>query len=114
MAGEGPEMRLARESGEESIDDETIHLDNRGIPLIHISCAAAELIPTRQYANVTVGPVVIKRWIPIDFKGFSEDELNSMKLAVKEIQSICEEAVADERQTVHALTRQSEQGRYQS
>lgn len=108
MSGEGSALKLAREHSE-ARNFADVNEKN----LIQISCAAAELIPTVQYGNVTIGPVVAKVWVPLDFKGFTEDEKASIKLAVRETQSICEEAVAEDRQTVHALTRQSTEGRYQ-
>ena len=108
MAGEGPQQKLALDQGNKNSEVDPVP------GMVLISCAAAELIPTVQYGNVTVGPVSVKRWVPVDFKGFTEDELNSMKLAARQIQSICEEAVAEDRETVHALTRQSQQGRYEA
>jgi hypothetical protein len=105
MAGETAQQKLSLVEGDKSIDVDP----EPGMMLV--SCAAAELIPTIQYGNVTIGPVSVKRWVPIGFKGFTEDEIVSIKLAVRGIQSICEEAVAEDRETVHALTRQSQQGR---
>lgn len=108
MSGEGPALKAAREHSE-ARNFADVEENN----LVQISCAAAELIPTVQYGNVTIGPVVVKIWVPLDFKGFTDDEKVSIKLAARETQSICEEAVAEDRQTVHALTRQSTEGRYQ-
>lgn len=86
-------------------------VDETGRPMIQISCAATELVPTRQYANVTVGPIVVKVWIPINFNGFNDEEVSSIKRATKEVQEICEDAVADERKTLHNLISQSTNGK---
>lgn len=111
MAGEGVSQRLVREQSESR---NIYPVDSNGNPMITITCAAAELIPTVQYGNVTVGPIVATVSIPKDFKGFNNEEKASIKKAIKEVQSICEEAVAEDRQSVHDLTRQSAEGRYSS
>lgn len=108
MEGEN-RLEAALHSG--TLEKNSLSNDANRDHLMEISCAAAELVPTRQYANITVGPIVIKRMVPIDFDGFTESEINSMKKAIKEIQVLCEEAVADDRSTVHNMIRQSEQGR---
>jgi hypothetical protein len=69
---------------------------------IQISSAAAELVPTRQYANVDIGPITIKKTI--------EDDANVKEEIVK-IQTLCEEIVSEDRDSVHKLLRQSEGGR---
>jgi hypothetical protein len=113
MSGETPQLKLAREEGEKNIVEHDIPLDPNGRPFIRISSAAAELIPTVQYGNVTVGPAAVVVWVPFGFKGFNDEEKDSIKIAIRETQSLCEEAIAEDRQTVHALTRQSTEGRYQ-
>jgi hypothetical protein len=109
MAAESAQQKVTLEQSEAA---SFAPVDESGVPMMMISCAATELIPTRQYANVTSGPIVVKRWIPVNFKGFTEAEVVSMKLAAKEMQVICEEAVAEDRQSLHALIRQSDGGRY--
>lgn len=34
-----------------------------GYPLVKVALAAAELIPTGQFANISVGPVLVEWWI---------------------------------------------------
>jgi hypothetical protein len=101
MAGEGAALKVVSSQSEAASFAE---VDDTGLPMIQISCAATELIPTRQYANVTIGPVVVKRWIP----DIGEENL---KQEIRKTQALCEEAVAEDRQTVHALIRQSDGGR---
>lgn len=105
MSNEGPEMKLAREQAEKTSFDEPIILDSKGLPLIQISCAAAELIPTKQYGNVTVGPIVVKRYV-------EDNGIDDLKIQIKATQELCEEAVSDDRESVHAFIRQSTEGRY--
>jgi hypothetical protein len=74
-----------------------------GVPMVKISCAASELIPTRQYANVTVGPVQVTAFATPDGQLlFDPDGLGR---AIKRMQEVCESAVAEERQTIAALLR---------
>lgn len=79
-----------------------IKLGTNGKPLIKISSSAAELIPTVPYGNVNVGPVTVERYV----EDLGTDEL---KKDIRATQELSEEAIAEDRQTVHALTRQ--QGR---
>jgi len=108
LSGEGPALKAAREHGDKNAVDLEIPIGANGMPLIKISCAAAELIPTMQYANVTIGPVVVHRYVE------DTGDLKDIHAQVRATQSLCEEAVAEDRQTVHALTRQSTEGRYQN
>lgn len=103
MSGENAAMNVVRQQSEAT---SFAPVDDTGKPMIQISCAGAELIPTRQYANVTIGPIVVKRWIV--------DTGNDIDLRseIKATQTLCEEAVAEDRQSVHALIRQSDGGRY--
>lgn len=102
MAGEGTAMRLVREQSEAR---NIAPVDSQGNPMTTITCAAAELIPTRQYANVTVGPIVVTRHIP----DIGDDNLRE---EISKTQILCEEAVAEERKSLHALIRQSDSGRF--
>ena len=62
-----------------------------GTPLLQISVTASELIPTGEYANVTVGPVTVTRFIqdPEDDDALAE-ELNNLAEVV-EIKCISEQ-----------------------
>jgi hypothetical protein len=51
-------------------------VNSNGEPLVKIQVAAAELVPTGQYSNVSIGPVQITMWIDPD-----EKELDSKRLA---------------------------------
>lgn len=102
-SGTGPQDKLALENGMKSIDD-VAFIGANGKPLVRIACAAAELIPTIQYGNCSVGPVAVLRY----YEDTTDDDL---KKNIRLTQSLCEEAVAEDRQSVHALTRQSTEGR---
>ncbi len=54
-------------------------VDQDGVPLLQISFTASELIPTGDYANVTVGPVTVTKFItdPQD-DAVLADELNNL------------------------------------
>lgn len=107
MAGETPQLKLAREEGEKNIQDSEVIVGSNNRPLVKISCAASELIPTVQYGNCSVGPVVVQRYVE------DTGDLKDLKNEIRATQTLCEEAVAEDRQSVHALTRQSTEGRYQ-
>lgn len=43
---------------------EGIPVDKSGVPMVKISFASAEKVPTGNYANVDIGPVVAEKYIP--------------------------------------------------
>lgn len=106
MATEGAQQRQVTKQGVENLAyaAREVPKDAFGTPLVEISCAAAELIPTQQFGNVTVGPIIVRRWVP---DGTDE----SIAAAIKQTQALCETAVADDRETVTMLLRQSSSGR---
>lgn len=99
MAAEGPQQKLAQEQAlvTNAVDHDWPR-DPFGTPMVKIQAAAAELVPTVQYGNVTVGPVVVTRFVPAT----TPDQI---KVAIKETQEIVEEAISEDRATVHALMR---------
>jgi|ERR1019366_1903169 hypothetical protein len=105
MAGEGPQNKLALSEGMKNIDSSSSFVGANGKPLIEIGCAAAELIPTIQYGNVSCGPVFVRRYV-------EDSDDNTLKAQIRATQTLCEEAIAEDRESVHALTRQSAGGRY--
>lgn len=108
MSGENAAMKVSREQSEKTSFAEIgrlfVPLDSSGVPLVEIWVGAAELIPTRQFANVTVGPVGVRRWIAFT-------DIDNLKQEISNTQTLCEEAVAEARQSLHALLRQSDSGR---
>lgn len=96
MSGETPQMKLAREKGFSTLEDDEIVFGSNGRPLIQIYCSTSELIPTMKHGNVTCGPVIVKRYV--------EDDVDLRQEIIK-TQTVCEEALAENRQTVHALTK---------
>ena len=106
MAGEAAEVKLSREQAEKTnVVDHDWPRDAFNSPMTKISVAATELVPTRQYANVTIGPVVITRFVI--------DTGDDAKLAeeISKAQSVCETAIAEARQSVHKMIQQSTDGR---
>lgn len=109
MAEEGAQQRQTSAAGHAAmaIAAREVPKDAFGTPLVEISCAAAELVPTVQYGNVTLGPIIVRRWVT---DGTDEHLMEQ----IRETQKLCEAAVAEDRQTVQALLRQSESGRLSS
>jgi hypothetical protein len=73
---------------------------------IKITTHAAELVPTAQFGNISIGPIGIVRHI-------EDTGIEDLKGKLREIQTICEEVVAEDRDSAHNLIRQSTEGRYQ-
>lgn len=99
MAGETPALKGALDgalSSEATID--AWPRDPNGVPMVKIQSAATELIPTVQYGNVTVGPVMVTRFVP-------DGDADHLKAWIKHNQELTEQAVAEDRETVHALMR---------
>jgi len=62
-----------------------------GRPMVKIEMAAAELIPTGQFANVSVGPAKISWWIdPTDDYPISDEEKANVAKALNDIAEIVE------------------------
>lgn len=91
MAQETPQMKLARESTEKRGGKLEV-VEGKAI----ITCGASELIPTVQFGNVLVGPISVTRMV---------DDDETLAASLQATQQLCEAAVAEERQTIHALTR---------
>lgn len=111
MAAEGPQQRQALKDGEERTnvslkgDDFDWPRDELGWPMVKITAAAAELVPTVQYGNVTVGPVTVtgfERLLRDDKGVFDEDDLVKK---INRFQAVCERAVAEERKSIQILMR---------
>ena len=97
-------MKLAREQAEKTnAVEHDWPRDAFNTPMVKISCAAAELIATRQFSNVTVGPVQVTRFVTD-----GPDEV--IQKEIQRTLALCEAAVAEDRQTVAELTRASAQG----
>lgn len=100
MAGETPAMQAALAAGvkTDAAGDQEWPRAVDGIPLIKIQAGASELVPTVQYGNVTVGPVLVTRFV--DARTPEE-----IQVAVKQSQEIVEHAISEDRKTVHDLMR---------
>jgi hypothetical protein len=98
MAGETPAMKGALDEAKKADSGDAWPRDENGVPMIKIQAAAAELVPTVQYGNVTVGPVMVTRFVP-------DGDADHVKAWIKHNQELVELAVAEDRKTVHDLMR---------
>jgi hypothetical protein len=102
MAAENAQQKQVRESTEKAVTAAFGKLghptDAFGTPMVEITAGAAELVPTQQYGNATIGPVMIRRFV---LDGTPED----LKAALKETMAMVEGAVAEDRETLHAQLR---------
>lgn len=103
MAEETAQQKVAREAASEALDGLFQRLgpprDQFGTPMVKISVAAAELVPTVQYGNATIGPVMVERYIV-------DGGDDAVKAEIKKTQKMVEDAVAEDRQTLHEQLRQ--------
>ena len=73
-----------------------------GRPLVKIQMQASEIVPTGQYANVSIGPAVITAFIDPENVGFSDEWKANVAQAVNELAEIVErDVVAVQRNLVH-------------
>lgn len=99
MAQETAQQKLAQQSAEKTaFAIMSTPTDAFGTPLIKITAAAAELVPTVQYGNATIGPVMVERWVP-------DQGDDALKAELKKTMQMVESAVAEDRQTLHEQLR---------
>lgn len=99
MAGETPQLQAAlNQSEKRGQPDDAWPRDENGVPMVKIQAAASELVPTVQYGNVTIGPVMVTRFV-------ADGDADHIKAWVRHTQEIAEIAVSEDRKTVHDLTR---------
>ncbi len=79
--------------------------DLHGRPMLKVSCCASELIPTVQYGNCSVGPLSVTCFIPEPVANTDQEWKEQVRSDVRRVQEVCEEAVAEERQSLHLLMR---------
>lgn len=102
MAAETAQQKTARESAEKALTMAFAKVswptDAFGTPMVKITAGAAELVPTVQYGNATIGPVMVERFVP------DADEA-VLKGEIKRTMDLVETAVAEDRQTLHEQIR---------
>lgn len=62
---------------------------------VEISVSASELVPTGDYANITIGPITAKTTVEVA-------DLDDLKGTTQALQQTIEEIVAEERKTALA------------
>lgn len=72
--------------------------DAFGTPLLRITGGASELVPTVQFGNATIGPVLVERFV-------ADGDDESVQAEIHRLTSMVEKAVADDRQTLHEQIR---------
>jgi hypothetical protein len=105
MAAETAQQKTARETAEKTVAQAFSALtrighptDAFGSPMVEITAGAAELVPTVQYGNATIGPVMIRRYVP-------DGPPETLKGELKRTMEMVEAAVAEDRETLHAQLR---------
>ena len=75
MAAAKTARGTTKQSGRKTVESVNWPCDDKG-PMVQISFTASELIPTGNYANVTVGPATATKFVPDD--GKLESHLNEL------------------------------------
>lgn len=70
-----------------------------GLPMIEIIAQASELVPVAQYANVTIGPVAVRRWV--EDTGDDSD----LSASIAACQEVVQGIIADDREAVEESVR---------
>ena len=98
--------RTAKAS-DEAQEDWPVSDDGR--PLVKISVCAAELLPTGQFANISVGPAQITAFIdPADEEPFSKSDKDNIASALNQLSDIVQVDVIGVQRTM-ILTSMAEQ-----
>lgn len=66
-----------------------IPVDANGNPMAKVGNGAKETIPTAQYANITIGPAYVEKWV--------EDNPESIRTGLQECLDAAEEVLGNER-----------------
>lgn len=83
-----------------------------GKPLVRITMTAAELIPTGQYANVSIGPAQIEAFIDPDSDvGFPKEQRENIANALNELAEIVEIDVISVQRNLVLESLQEQQGK---
>jgi len=76
---------------EHHTDAGEIPMNANGKPMVKIAMVASELIPTGQFANISVGPAQITAYIdPDNPEGFSETERENIANSLNQLAEIVE------------------------
>jgi len=110
MSGENPQMMEALNS---AVNRSNVNATNEfewprdelGRPMMRVTSAAAELIPTQPFGNVTIGPITVTAFIQDPICGSDDEWKQEARDRIRRVQEVCEESVAEERQTVALLMR---------
>lgn len=102
MAQETAQQKTARDAAERALTTAFAKVswptDAFGTPMVKIIAGAAELVPTVQFGNATIGPVIIERFVP-------DGDEESIKEELKKAMQMVEVSVAEDRQTLHEQIR---------
>lgn len=86
----------AQRAQTQEVSHEAVPMNQQGKPLARVMFSASELVPTGQYANVSIGPAVITLWIDLDREVGEEDhffephEKAALVKAVNELAEVVE------------------------
>lgn len=76
-----------------------VPIGTNGLPMIEIMGQASELVPVAQYANVTIGPVAVRRWV----EDTGDDE--ELHERISDVQALVMDIIAEDREAVEESVR---------
>jgi hypothetical protein len=96
MAGETAALRATLENAQDphAVEAPDWPRDVFGTPMLRVSVSQSELIPTAQYANVTLGPVQVVGFIP-------DGPDDVVKDGLRRLRRLCDESIAEDRETLY-------------
>lgn len=73
--------------------------DTTSVPVgyIEITGQASELVPVAQFANVTIGPVVVRRLITDEFDLSTDEGSEALKKEIEDVQLLVEQVISEQR-----------------
>ena len=95
----------------------SVPVGGNGLPMIEIVSQASELVPVAQYANVTIGPVMVRRWVedpgvsqlagtdPEDFDSKQKKVYDAIFSEISTTQAIVQEIISEDREAVEESVR---------
>lgn len=95
----GNDRNISKSAAHRGATMVAVPLGGNGRPMIEIMGQASELVPVAQYANVTIGPVAVRRWV----EDTGDDD--QLRERISEVQALVQDIIAEDREAVEESVR---------